>query len=189
VSLDRPRVAVFVGLSVDGYIAGPDDELAWLDEASAGAEGEDHGYDAFMKGVDAVLLGRRTYEVVVGFPSWPYGGRRVIVASRSLPPTGDGRPGSVQVTPEAPAPLLKRLRREGVRKVYLDGGRLITAYLEAGLVDELTLTRLPILLGDGLPLFGRMRRRVRLRHAGTRTFASGLVQSRYDVVRREGPTR
>jgi dihydrofolate reductase len=185
VSSGRPRVAVFVGLSVDGYIAGPNDELDWLEEASGGAD--DHGYDAFMEDVDAVLLGRRTYEIVLGFPNWPYAGRRVVVASRSLPPTRTSRPGGVEVTAEAPVALLERLRRQGVRKVYLDGGRLITACLEAGLVDELTLTRLPILLGDGLPLFGRMRRSVRLRHEGTRTFGSGLVQSRYAVVHGDAP--
>jgi dihydrofolate reductase len=175
---------VFIGLSVDGCIARPDDELDWLEEASGGGDAEDHGYDAFMEDVDVVLMGRRTYEVASGFPSWPYRGRRVIVASCSLPSTDDAPPGGVEVTAEAPVALLTRLRRQGVRKVYLDGGRLITAYLEAGLVDELTLTRLPIVLGAGLPLFGRIGRPVRLRHAETRTFASGLVQSRYEVLPR-----
>lgn len=176
------RGAVFIATSVDGYIARPDGGLDWL---AAGESGEDFGYDAFMAGVDVLYMGRGTYETVRGFGTWPYAGRRVVVASRSLPRRRDAPPGDVEVTPEAPSDLFERLSAEGAGRVYVDGGRLITSCLGAGLVDEMTITRVPVLLGEGLPLFGRSDRDVRLEHVRTRPFASGLVQSTYRV-RHEG---
>ena len=173
------RGAVFIATSVDGYIARPDGGLDWL---PPGDPGEDYGYGAFVSGMDALYMGRGSYEQALAFDPWPYAGRRVIVASRTLPARVDAAPGEVEITPEAPAALFERLGAEGVRRVYVDGGRLITACLAAGLIDELTVTRVPVLLGAGLPLFGALGDDVRLEHRDTRSYANGLVQTTYRVA-------
>jgi dihydrofolate reductase len=167
-------VRVFIACSLDGFIAGPDDDLSWL----PGGDVEDHGYDAFMAGTAAILMGRRTYDVVVGFGGWPFGEMPVLVAtSRPL------EPAAPTVTPVAGSPeeLLAAVRERTDGAVYLDGGALIRAFLDAGLVDELTVTVVPAVLGEGVPLFAGVSRRRALRLLEARPYASGLVQLRYAV--------
>lgn len=209
----RTRGSVFIATSVDGYIARADGGLDWLDTpaatADAGGAGtavtdgggteagardadgagavEDYGYAEFMAGVDALVMGRATYEQVLRFGSWPYEGRRVIVMSRSLVPRSDGAPGQVEITADEPAALFERLGEEGVGRVYVDGGKVVTACLRVGLVDRMTLTRIPILLGDGIPPFGALPADVRLEHLRTEAFSSGLVQTTYAVLPAASP--
>jgi len=165
------RFLVYLAASLDGFIARPDDGLDWLTPF----EQEEHGYRDFVAGVDALVIGRRTYDVVLGFPDWPYAGRRVIVCT--------GRPASPvhgeELWSGSPRALAERLDREGVRRVYLDGGALICSFLREGLVDELTLNVIPVLLGAGVPLFAGGLPEVALRLLGATTFPSGLVQLRY----------
>ena len=128
----KVRFAVFIAVSLDGFIARPDGGIEWLRPF----EGEDHGYEAFFARVDALVIGRGTYDTVLGFPSWPYGRKRVIVCT--------GRPANPAHGEELwsgpPRALAERLDREGVRRVYLDGGALIRSFLRDGLpVDELTI--------------------------------------------------
>lgn len=170
--------ATFIATSLDGYIADTDEDLDWL-ASGAGDPAEDYGYAEFMKTVDVLLMGRRTYQKVLGFDAWPYAGRRVIVASRSLPASNDAPPGGVEVAGDELAELFERLAADGAERVYVDGGRLITSCLAAGLIDELVVTRVPVVLGGGVPLFGSQDRPVRLEHVATRAYPSGFVQSRY----------
>lgn len=182
------ETAVFIGLSVDGFIARPDGGLDWLTgaaESPDSAAGEDYGYERFIAGIDALVMGRKTYETVLGFGDWPYGTRRVVVVSSSperieVPSQLADR---VETTAATPMDIVAALESRGFRRAYLDGGRLIQSFLSAGLVDELILTRVPVLIGEGIPLFGPTPQDIRLDHLETRAFASGAVQSRYRLSR------
>lgn len=166
----RPQVSVFLAVTLDGCIARPDGGLDFLDGYT-----EDHGYEAFVASVDCLVMGRNTYDVVLGFGVWPFGERRVVVCtSRPLEP----RHGEEAYGGELPT-LLDRLGAEGVRHVYLDGGRMVRQGLAADVVDDLTLTVVPRVLGDGIPLFASGLRESGWRLTGAQSFASGLAQLRY----------
>ncbi len=172
-------VSVFVGVSVDGFLARPHGELDFLPE-----DAEPHGYDEFIASVDAIVIGRRTYETVLTFGAWPYGQKRVVVLSRqSLDLTILRSSGAVvEQMAGDPAEILARLAASGTSAVYLDGGLAIQGFLQAGLVNRMIITRVPVLIGQGIPLFGSLASDVRLRHVQTRSFPSGLVQTEYQVI-------
>lgn len=172
------KTSVFVGTSLDGCIARPDGALDFLDHAG----NVDHGYDAFIATVDAIVMGRHTYETVLGFGTWPYGSRPVYVLSSSAikPAPPDA---VVHHLSGSPQEVVAELERRGVGHAYLDGGITIQRFLRAGLIDRLIVNRLPVLIGEGIPLFGSVERDVVLRHIGTQSYPSGLVQSEYEVVR------
>src|ERR1700741_2319539 len=156
-------VSVFIGASVDGFIARPNGALDFLPADG----GEPHGYDEFMASVDALVIGRKTFETVLAFPSWPYGEKRVVVlSSRALDFSGV-RGGVVEQMAGAPAEIVAKLAARGVRHIYVDGGITIQGFLRAGLVQRLTITRVPVLIGEGIPLFGSLPRDIRLRHVAT----------------------
>jgi dihydrofolate reductase len=178
-----PAVAtghVFIATSLDGFIARRDGGIDWLDRYATG--GQDHGYDAFMASVDGIVMGRGTFETARSFPALPYT-KPVVVMSRTLSEErlrADVR-GKVRLSTLAPQPLMATLFAEGLRRVYVDGGKVIRSFLNQGLIADMVLTRVPILLGDGIPLFGGTTGDIALRHVGTTAFASGLVQSKYEV--------
>ena len=170
------RASVFIGASVDGFIARADGGLDWLP-----ADPEEHGYEAFIASVDALVIGRKTYETVLGFDSWPYGSKPVFVLSTgSLAPAPSGA--VVEHVSGDPAEIVARLAERGIRHVYVDGGVTIQRFLRAGLIQRLIVTRIPVLLGDGIPLFGSLNSDVILEHVATRHYPSGLVQSEYLVA-------
>jgi len=173
------KASVFVGVSVDGFIARPDGGLDWLP-----ADPEPHGYDEFIASVDTIVIGRHTFETVLGFGGpWPYGERRVVVLSSRPVDLSAVRGGVVEQMGGPPEEIAAKLAASGARHLYVDGGDTIQRFLRAGLVDRLVVTRIPVLIGEGIPLFGSLPRDVRLRHVATRSFPSGLVQSEYTVVR------
>jgi dihydrofolate reductase len=170
------RASVFVGASLDGFIARPNDDLDWLPPGG----GEEHGYDGFMATVDALVIGRRTYEKVLSFDAWPYGEKPVFVLStRTLSPAPPGA--VVERMSGAPAEIVAQLEARGVGHAYVDGGITIQRFLQAGLIQRLIITRIPVLIGAGIPLFGVTKGDIALRHVATRQYASGLVQSEYEV--------
>jgi dihydrofolate reductase len=171
------KVSVFVGASVDGFIARRNDDLDWL---PAGG-GEPHGYDEFFASVDALVIGRKTFEKVLTFETWPYGDKRVVVLSSRPLDLSAAAGGVVEQMAGPPAEIVSRLAVSGARHLYVDGGITIQRFLQAGLVQRLVITRVPVLIGDGVPLFGPLQRDIRLRHVATRQYASGLVQSEYAV--------
>ncbi|MFD0690132.1 dihydrofolate reductase family protein [Actinomadura fibrosa] len=172
----RPFTAsVFIATSLDGYIARADGDIEWL--TSRGEKAGDTGYDDFAAGVDTLVIGRGTYEKVLTFGEWPYEGKRVAVLSTRLPEDADPR---VTVHRDLGA-LMRDLTGHGARRVYVDGGQVIQAFLRAGLLDDLTITTVPVLLGGGLPLFGALDGDVGLVHRSTRVLGAGLVQSSYTV--------
>jgi dihydrofolate reductase len=172
-------ISVFVGASVDGFIARTDDSLDWLPEGG----GEPHGYDEFIAGVDALVIGRNTYEVVQAFDPWPYGNKRVVVLSHRpialLVPDG----ALVEQMSGLPSEIVARLAASGAHHLYIDGGKTIQEFLRAGLIDRLIVTRVPVLIGAGIPLFGSLPHDVRLQHIATRSYPSGLVQSEYAIAK------
>lgn len=170
----RPRCSVFIAASVDGFIARPDGGLDFLRRAELA--GEDYGYAAFFAGVDVLVIGRHTYDTVRGFDPWPYAGKRcVVLTNRPAAPRRDETFAS-----GAPEPLLDRLAAEGARSVYVDGGVVIRRFLAAGLIDDVTLTLIPVVLGAGIPLFTGDAPELGLSLESCRSWAeTGVVQLRY----------
>ena len=171
-------VSVFVGTSVDGFIARPNGDLDWLPEGG----GEPHGYDEFMASVDALVIGRKTFEKVLTFEAWPYGDKRVVVLSSRPVDLSAAVGGVVEQMAGPPAEIVSQLAASGAHHLYVDGGITIQGFLRAGLIQRLIITRVPVLIGDGIPLFGTLPRDMRLRHVATRHYPSGLVQSEYQVA-------
>lgn len=170
------RASVFVGVSVDGFIAREDGRLDFLPEG----EGESHGYEEFFASIDAVVVGRNTFDTVMTFDNWPYGSTPCFVLStHDLPPLPDSAVAE-RMSGETKE-IVALLEARGVRHAYVDGGVTIQRFLRDGLIDRIVVTRVPVLIGAGIPLFGALDADVLLRHVATRAFASGLVQSEYLV--------
>jgi dihydrofolate reductase len=172
------KVSVFVGTSVDGFIARPNGDLDFLPPGG----GEPHGYDEFIATVDTIVIGRKTFEIVLAFPAWPYGKKRVVVLSSGPLDLSAVQDGVVEQMAGPPADIVARLAATGAQHLYVDGGITVQRFLSAGLVQRLVVTRVPVLIGEGIPLFGPVPRDIRLRHVATRQYASGLVQSEYEVL-------
>jgi len=177
-----PSCHVFIATSLDGFIAREDGAIDWL--LARDASGEDHGYDRFSAGIDAIVMGRGSYEMVQTFEPWPYE-RPVLVLSAKLAgaPVPERLAGKVRVMDLTPDDALSMLQTEGCRRVYVDGGKLIQSFLRRGLIEDLVITRVPVLLGSGRPLFGALEADLSLAHEATVSFPSGLVQTRYRVLR------
>lgn len=171
------NASVFIATSVDGFIARANGAIDWLPPG-----GEEHGYEAFIATVDALVIGRNTFETVLTFGAWPYAKKPVFVlATRPLPvPVPAGA--VVERMSGDPRDVVSQLAARGLRHIYVDGGITIQRFLRAGLIQRLIITRIPVLLGDGIPLFGALPGDVALRHVATRQYASGLVQSEYVVA-------
>lgn len=177
---------VFLGMSVDGFIARLDGDITWL--TGGGAEnqgpddgaGGDFGFSDFVSGIDALVMGRATYDVIAPFEEWPYQGRPVHVLSTTLEGGQDPRVAGVHRSfDEAVAALTDA----GYRRVYVDGGRTVHQFLRAGLIADLTLSRVPVLIGTGHTPFGELAADIPLEHVGTRSYPGGMVQSSYRVRR------
>jgi len=171
-------ISIFIGTSVDGFIARRNGDLDFLPVDG----GEPHGYNEFFGSVDALVIGRKTFETVLAFPVWPYGDKRVIVLSSRPMDFSTVRGGVVEQMSGSPADIVSKLAASGVRHIYVDGGITIQAFLRAGLVQNLTITRVPVLIGDGIPLFGTLLKDIRLQHIATQHYPSGLVKTEYHVV-------
>lgn len=169
--------SVFIGTSVDGFIARTNGGLDWLPEGG----GEPHGYNEFIASVDAIVIGRNTFETVLGFDVWPYGDKRVVVLSSHSLDLSMVKDGVVEQLSGPPAEIVTKLAARGIDHLYIDGGITIQRFLRAGLIKRLIITRVPVLIGSGVPLFGTLPRDVRLRHVATRQYPSGLVQSEYVI--------
>jgi dihydrofolate reductase len=171
---DRVVVRVFLGLSIDGYIAGENDDLSWL-SACAAESTADTGYDELMSRVDTLLIGRRTYDAVLGFSHWPYAGKKVYVLTHR-----QTRPRYNEQFCSGPLDVvLAKLRNEGARDIYLDGGNVVCQAIKMHLVDELTLSWIPVLLGAGVRLFESGLPGSSWQLVDCRKFESGMAQVRY----------
>ena len=147
-------------------------------------EGEDCGFQAFMDTVDALIMGRRTYEQVLSFGEWPYGATLVFVLSRNPLSLPSHLQDLVTHSSETPRALLERLSNQGIEHVYVDGGNTIQVFLAEGLIDHITITTIPVILGDGIPLFAPTVRDIKLTHVRTKAFDFGFVQTTDSVQSR-----
>lgn len=172
---------VYIATTLDGFIARDNGDLDWLPGAGEAFEGEDYGYGAFMKTVDALIMGRKTYEKVLTFDRWLYDKPVIVLANSPIEIPSHAR--DVEQMSGTPAEVAARLSARGIHHVYVDGGVTIQRFLAAGAVQRLILTRVPVLIGQGIPLFGALPHDVVLHHAETHSYPNGLVQSIYDVVR------
>lgn len=176
------KASVFIATSLDGFIARTNGDLDWLTGAESAPTGQDYGYQEFMDTVDTVVLGRNTFELVSTFDTWPYSGKRVVVLSSRTAAIPPHLADDVEWLSLPPQHLVERLEARGASRLYVDGGKTIQGFLKAGLIHELTITRVPILIGTGVPLFGPLDHDVRLAHTATRHFENGFVQSKYRVA-------
>jgi dihydrofolate reductase len=171
------RASVFIATSLDGFIARSDGALDWLPSGG----GEPHGYEEFIATVDTIVIGRKTFETVLTFDAWPYGTKPVVVLSSNVgafePPAG----AVCDFMDGTPAEIVRRLSARGINHIYVDGGITIQRFLEAGLIQRFIITRIPVLLGAGISLFGPLSHDVWFTHVATRTFPSGMVQSEYTI--------
>ena len=173
------QASVFVGASLDGFIARLDGSYDFL---PAGG-GEPHGYDEFMASVDCLVIGRKTYEIVLSLDEWPYAEKPTIVLStQPLAPAPLGA--EVEQMTGSPTEIVSHLARRGLKHAYVDGGITIQRFLEARLIQRLTITRVPVLIGSGIPLFGAIPHDIHLKHLATHEYPSGLVKSEYEVLDR-----
>jgi dihydrofolate reductase len=172
------QASVFIGASLDGFIARPNGAFDFL---PAGG-GEPHGYTEFMATVDTIVIGRNTFEVVLPMKPWPYGDKRVVVLSHSPLDFSKVVGGRVEQMSGSPAEIVAQLEATGSHHLYIDGGITIQNFLRDGLIQRLTITRVPVLIGEGIPLFGALPHDIRLRHIATKSYASGLVSSEYEII-------
>jgi dihydrofolate reductase len=180
------KVSVFIATSLDGFIARPDGSIDWLNEANTVVpSGEDCGYDEFMQLIDVLVMGRNTFEQVLSFDAWPYGDRRVVVLSSKPLHLPAHLPATVSPSKEKPTELVRRLSSEGVKHLYVDGGITIQRFLSADLIDDMTITVIPVILGKGRPLFGPLEQDIPLTLVATKAYEFGFVQLKY-LVGREG---
>jgi dihydrofolate reductase len=171
------KASVFVGTSLDGFIARADGAFDFLPPGG----GEPHGYDEFMATVDALVIGRKTYETVLALGAWPYGAKPTFVLSaRPLAPAPVGA--EVERMSGSPVEVVSQLVNRGIQHAYVDGGITIQRFLQARLIQRITITRVPVLIGTGIPLFGALPNDISLKHIATRQYASGLVKSEYEIA-------
>jgi dihydrofolate reductase len=175
------KASVFIATSLDGYIARENGDIDWLSAADGEGSAEDYGYQEFIDSVDVLVMGRNSFEKVLTFGKWPYGNKQVVVLSSRLLKIPADIADSVEHKSSSPNELVKELSTRGAKHLYIDGGKTIQGFLTAGLIQQIIITRIPILIGNGIPLFGPLNKDIKLRHIETRTFASGLVQSRYEI--------
>ena len=184
------KASVFIALTLDGYIAAPDGSVDFLNDYqnSASEEDGDAGFSDFLANVDLLVMGRKTWDSVNKFGDnmWPYGDRHVWIWSRQQPSEvhiPESRRKQAKVISASPADILKLAEGEGYRHAYIDGGTTIQEFLRYGCIGELILTRVPLLLGSGIPLFASNDDKLHLEHLTTKSYSNGLVQSHYRVLK------
>ena len=177
------KLSVFCGVSVDGFLARPDHSLDFLDTD----EQEPHGFEEFYGSVDVIVIGRKTFEVVLTFGEWPYGSKPVVVLSSNTLNLSSIKDAVVEQISGEPSEIVTQLKARSFKHAYIDGGITIQRFLASGLINRMIVTRVPVLIGSGIPLFGPIPRDISLHHVATRTFKGGLVQTEYELNARATP--
>ena len=168
---------VYIATSLDGYIADKNGNIEWLNEIP-NPENSDLGFVEFMNKIDAVVMGRNTFTKVQSFGLWPYH-KPVYVSSSSLTQLPEEFADKAQIINLKPLAIIENLNKDGMTNLYIDGGALIQSFLREDLIDELIITSIPVLLGDGIPLFGKLRNSLKFSHQNTEILLNSLVQSHY----------
>lgn len=178
------RGHVFIATSVDGFIAREDGAIDWLlPMNSRFPPGDDAGYAAFFARMDGLVMGRASFEAALGFADWPYGDKPVVVLSRHGVAVPASLRATVQASGEAPTALMARLGAAGWRRAYVDGGEVIRAFLHEGLIDEMTITTVPVAIGRGRSLWGgALPRDLPLELLDLKRWDFGAVQAHYRLA-------
>ncbi|MCP4607923.1 MAG: dihydrofolate reductase [Planctomycetes bacterium] len=183
------KCSVFIATSADGYIATKDGDVEWLEKAGKPdadmGEQSDMGFENYMASIDCMIMGRKCMETVSSFnltpEQWPYGSTRIFVLSNTVKEAPDNLKGQVEMySGEIPA-LMSRLESEGFQHAYIDGGTTITSFLNLGLINEMTVTRAPILLGEGIPLIGKTNKHIKLEDSQAAAYPNEFIQIKYRV--------
>lgn len=176
------KTSVFIATSMDGYIAREDGSIDWLIENQNNSN-EDFGYNEFIKTIDVLIMGRNTFETALSFGKWPYKNLKVIALSSNTLEIPRELKSKVSNSSLPPIELIAELENKGFTHAYVDGGKTIQSFLRENLIDEITITTIPVLLGGGLPLFGFLRRDIKLNHLSTNVYDNGFVQTKYQVIK------
>jgi dihydrofolate reductase len=170
------KIILYIASSLDGFIAGRNGDISWLDAYQV--EGEDYGYSEFLKTIDIIVMGSKTYEQVLNFGSWPYEGiKTYIMTKRQLEPVDKAKvefySGDLDI-------FVPGVRRESHKNIWLVGGAsLAQSFLKHSFIDEMVLSIIPVILGDGIPLFGRTQKELRLELLKSGSYNNGVVQLQY----------
>ena len=175
------QASVYIATSLDGFIARTDGSVDWLMSADASETSEDYGFHDFLNSIDCMIMGRKTMDFVLNFNEWIYEGKRVIVFSSTLQETPSALAGKIELYSGSIPELVERLESEGIKRLYVDGGKTIQSFINEGLITDLTITTIPILLGEGIPLFGKTHHDIQLEHISTISYPSGFVKSTYEI--------
>ncbi len=169
--------SVYIATSLDGYIASSNGSLEWLNHFPNPTD-SDYGYHEFMDGIDAIVMGRKTFDIVSSFSTWPYS-KKVFVLSHSLKDIRPDLVDQVELVSGDLNAIVKKLQQAGYHNLYIDGGQTIQSFLKKNLIDELIISKIPILLGGGIPLFSAEHPMLQFDHCSTEVFEGGLVKSHY----------
>ncbi len=174
---------VFIATSLDGFIAKPDGNINWLIERDDPTE--DHGYNSFISKIDVVVMGSGTYEKVAAMDEWYYT-KPVIVLSKKLSQSSiqERLKEKVKILNLPPFEVMKYLANQGCKRVYVDGGQVIQSFIKEDLIEDMIITKVPVLIGQGRPLFGKLKKDIPLKHLKTISYPSGLVQSHYSLCQK-----
>ena len=176
----KMKTIVYIGTSLDGFIARKDGDIEWLTQFAN--EDAMHAYEEFMKRIDAIVIGKGTFEKILTFPSWPYE-KKAFLLSTSIKQVPDMARDKITILSMAPKELLHYLGDKGFSGIYVDGGKVIQSFLENDLIDELIISKVPVLLGDGIPLFNHLTATLEFNHIRTQVSTNGLVRSYYERKR------
>ena len=170
---------MYIATSADGFIARKNGDIDWLPPGSEG--GEDYGYAEFISTVDYIVMGRNSFEKVLTFGEWQYDKKVIVLTSRdlTLPPELADKVEPLHLSPRE---LIQEMDIRGAKRIYLDGGVTIQRFLREDLVDEMTITTIPVLIGEGLPLFGELEKDINLELMTSKSFKNGFVQTRYKAL-------
>jgi dihydrofolate reductase len=172
---------VYIATSTDGFIATKDGGVDWLMEVP-NTDNSDYGFAEFMDSIDALVMGRKTYEKVLSFDcEWPYS-KKVFVLSNSLNKVDPSVEGKVKVIRGSLNDVIKQLNNDGYKKLYIDGGTTIRGFLKENLIDEMIITKVPVNLGEGIPLFQNNDHESKFKLSSTKTYENGMVKYHYKRV-------
>jgi dihydrofolate reductase len=182
------KCSVYIATSADGYIATPDGSVDWLHTAGnleADMGSEDMGFQSFMDSVDCMIMGRKCMEMISSMnltsEQWVYGDVRIVVLSNTVREPPENLRGKVEIYSGDIQDLIFELEGSGFKHAYIDGGSTITSFINLKLIDEMTITKAPVLLGEGIPLFGKINQSVKLENAKAAAFPNEFIQVKYSV--------
>lgn len=181
------KCSVYIATSADGYIATSDGDVDWLHTAGnfeAGmSENPDMGFDEFIASVDCMIMGRKCMDAIAGFnltpEQWPYGDTKIYVLSNTMKEPPENLRNKVEMYSGDILKLISQLKSSGYKHAYIDGGTTITNFINLQLLNEMTITKAPIILGKGIPLFSELNKSIKLTNIEATVFPNGFIQERF----------